>query len=68
MNRSNQHHDQTADNDAKTDERIARVIVLNSLLLTGFTILFLTVTSCQQAVQMQDATIPLQVVEGAADD
>lgn len=59
MKQSNKHHDQ----DAEADKRLVRVIVINALLLLSFTALFLTVTSCQQAVQMQGATTRAMVVE-----
>lgn len=59
MKQSNKHHDRNTE----TDKRLVRVIVINALLLLSFTALFLTVTSCQQALQMQDATTSLQVVE-----
>lgn len=68
MNRSRQRHDRTVDSNAKTDKRIARAVVRNISILTAFIILFLAVTSCQQAVQMQDTTIPLQAGKGLADD
>lgn len=59
MKQSNKHHDRNTE----ADKRLVRVIVINALLLLSFTALFLTVTSCQQALQMQDATTSLQVVE-----